>query len=118
MKKSIAALALATSLMGCATTGTDPIAVQVANATYKICGFLPDTIKLANLISTLVGGGAIIGQVEQIAQEICDAATAAVTPVTPVTPKSSGLHVAKNIRVVKDITVIVRDVPVTGHFVR
>ena len=114
MKKQIAALALATSLMGCATTGTDPIAVQVANATYKICGFLPATATLANLISTLVGGGAIIGQVEQIAREICDAATAAVTPVTP---KSSGLHVAKNIRVVKDITVIVRDSPVTGHFV-
>ena len=107
MKKQIAALALATSLMGCATTGTDSIVVQVANATYKICCFLPDTIKLANLISTLVGGGAIIGQIEQIAQEICAAAAVAVPPVTP-----------KSARAARDITVIVRDVPVTGHFVR
>src|SRR5258706_4802204 len=105
MKKQIAALALATSLMGCATTGTDPIVVQVANETYKICGWLPVTETLANLISTIVGGGAIIGQVEQIAQEICAAATTAI-------PKSGRLYAGK------DITVIVRGVPLTGHFVR
>ncbi len=108
MKTKIAALALATSLMGCATTGTDPIAVQVANATVQICGFLPATATIANLISTLVGGGAIIGQVEEIAKEICAAATTAVPPVTP---KSGRLRAGK------DITVIIRDVPVTGHFV-
>src|SRR5258706_4485529 len=105
MKKQIAALALATSLMGCATTGTDPIPVQVANATVQICGFLPATATIANLISVFVGGGAVIGQVEEIAQEICAAAT------TIPTPKSSRL------RVTKDITVVVRNVPVTGHFV-
>src|SRR5258706_15605360 len=106
MKKQVVVLALATSLMGCATIGTDPIVVQVANATYKICGFLPATTALANLISTFVGGGAIIGQVEEIAQEICAAAT------TVPTPKSSRL------RATKDITVIVRDVQVKGNFVR
>src|SRR5882672_4146105 len=107
MRTQIATLALAASLTGCATTGGDPnvIVNQVANATVQLCGFLPAASTVANLISVFVGGGAVIGQVEQIANEICAAATAIPTP------KSSRL------RATKDITVVVRNVPVTGHFV-
>jgi len=108
MKKQIATLALATSLMGCATTGGDPnvIITQVQNTTVQICGFLPAASTIANLISVFVGGGAVIGQVEEIAKEVCAAATAVPTP------KSSRL------RATRDITVVIRNVPVTGHFVR
>ena len=109
MKTKITALALAATVASCTTVpgnNTQAIVTQIQNVAVQACGYFPAASSIANLVAVTVGGGTIIGQVEQIAQEICAVATASV-PVT----KSGRLRGSR------DVTVVIRGVPITGHFV-
>ena len=113
MKTTLTALALATSVASCTTVpgnNTQAIVTQIVNTAIQVCGYYADAQAVANLVAITVGGGTIIGQVEQIASEICASATTTPTP-TPVT-KSGRLRASKN------IIVVVRGVPIPGHFTR
>ena len=107
--KKVLALALVGSLAGCATTWPNSVAsivTQIQSAAVNVCGYLPVAEDITTIVATLAGGGALIGQIEQIAQEIC--AAAVTVPIA-----KAGRYGAK-----KYHTVLVRNVPVRVKFVR
>lgn len=108
--KKVIPLVLALPLMACATSNTSSIIAQIQNATIQACGYFPAASSIATLVSTLVGGGAIVGQVEVIAQQICAAVVAA-------NPPSPALKTPR-LRAAKQVSVVINGVTITGHFVR
>lgn len=76
-------MAGAIAIGGCANTGggggipsIDPATIaQVQNTATQICGFLPTASTVASIIATFFGGGAVVGNIAQSAQAICDAVT-------------------------------------------
>lgn len=105
IKTRIAALVLAASLAGCATTPTSTttaaVVTQVQQATVAACGFLPVASVVANVIASFAGGSSVVGIVEQVAQEICTAAAS-----------------LKSARLRGQRAPLVRGVPLRGQFVR
>lgn len=87
--KSIAAIAVAASLAGCAATGsitpnqvtvsTDSFVNQVISKTKQVCQFVPTGTTVANLIGSLTGYGAITMTVSDVAGKICSVANTVVT---------------------------------------
>lgn len=110
MRKILIPVTLAASLAGCVTAGDiTTIITQVQNATVQACGFLPAAESVASAIAVMFGGpagGVIVADVEQAAQAICSAVA------TQPQPKSLSL------RTKRQITVVVRGIPIKGHFVR
>lgn len=113
MKTLISVTLLAASLAGCASNGTlqiptalTPPAIatdiqQIQSVAQGICGWREPLSVIAQIVATFTGGGAAIGTVNQVAQQIC--ATVAVAP-----------HAAR--RGAQATTVY--GVPLRGHFVR
>jgi hypothetical protein len=80
MKNTIAALMLATSLAGCATTATDiaTIEAQIQADAKILCGFVPTISTVAQILAALFpSGGAVITAANAIASQICSAVVSA-----------------------------------------
>ncbi len=101
MRLALLALAPVVMLAGCNSAGT------VQADAVKICGFLPTAAAIANVLNA----SPKLTQPIAIAQAICDAVLA--KPTTFGAARIQSLAKPSG-----DITVIVRGVRVTGHFVK